>query len=257
MNKPTPEQLKKLERLAKVIDGGDIALLNQVIELDEKLDEIARKTDDAVSVAKETRKMKGDKGERGEKGDTGKNGRDGKDGKRGKDGRDGKDGKRGKDGRDGTDGLNGIDGKDGKDGFIDDATIGYLEDEIKRVEDKIDTLPSKTKETNFGFVIRDVVAGTGVTIDKSDPNRPVVSASASTQNTYETVSKNLDASDATLNYTGDNLTSIDYTNGITKTLNYTGDNLTSVVLSGSTPSGIDLTKTLTYTGDNLTGVAYS
>ena len=74
---------------------------------------------------------------------------------------------------------------------------------------------------------------------------------------FETVSKNLDASGATLNYTGEQLDSIDYANGITKTFNYTGDNLTSVVLSGSTPSGIDLTKTLSYTGDNLTGVAYS
>lgn len=75
--------------------------------------------------------------------------------------------------------------------------------------------------------------------------------------TFETVSKNLDASGATLAYTGDNLTSITYLSGIIKTLNYTGDNLTSVVLSGSTPSGIDLTKTLSYTGDNLTGVSYS
>lgn len=75
--------------------------------------------------------------------------------------------------------------------------------------------------------------------------------------TFETVSKNLDASGATLSYTGDNLTSIVYVNGITKTLNYTGDNLTSVVLSGSTPAGIDLTKTLSYTADNLKGVVYS
>lgn len=74
---------------------------------------------------------------------------------------------------------------------------------------------------------------------------------------FETVSKNLDPSGATLNYTGDQLTSIDYVNGITKTLNYTGDQLTSIVLSGTTPSGIDLTKTLSYTGDNLTGIAYS
>ena len=74
---------------------------------------------------------------------------------------------------------------------------------------------------------------------------------------FETVSKNLSAIDATLNYTGDDLTSIVYTNGITKTLNYTSGNLTSIVLSGSTPGGIDLTKTLSYTGDNLTGISYS
>lgn len=74
---------------------------------------------------------------------------------------------------------------------------------------------------------------------------------------FETVSKNLDASDATLNYTGDNLTSIDYANGITKTLDYTGDNLTSVILSGSTPGGISLTKLLDYTGENITGISYA
>jgi len=74
---------------------------------------------------------------------------------------------------------------------------------------------------------------------------------------YETVSKNLSAVDATLAYTGDVLTSIAYVSGVTKTLTYTGDNLTAVTLSGSTPGGIDLTKTLSYTGDNLTGVTYS
>lgn len=79
-------------------------------------------------------------------------------------------------------------------------------------------------------------------------------------NTFEIVSKNLGAWDSTLNYTGDQLTSIDYTDGVStivKTLNYTGDKLTSLVLSGDTPSGIELTKTLAYTGDKLTGVSYS
>ena len=78
--------------------------------------------------------------------------------------------------------------------------------------------------------------------------------------TFETVNKNLKSWDYALNYTGSNLTSIVYTDGvdtITKTLNYTGSDLTSIVLSGDTPSGIDLTKTLTYTGADLTGVAYS
>lgn len=76
-------------------------------------------------------------------------------------------------------------------------------------------------------------------------------------NSFESVSKNLSASDATLTYSSGNLIEIEYANGITKTLNYTGDNLTSVVLSGSTPGGIELTKTLSYTGSDLTGVAYS
>ncbi len=74
---------------------------------------------------------------------------------------------------------------------------------------------------------------------------------------FETVSKNLSAVDATLSYTGENLTSIAYVSGVTKTLVYTGENLTSIVLSGSTPGGIDLTKALSYTGENLTGITYS
>jgi len=86
----------------------------------------------------------------------------------------------------------------------------------------------------------------------------VAQNSSGSADTFETVSKNLDASGATLEYdVSGNLTSIEYGNGITKTLNYTGTNLTSVVLSGSTPDGISLTKTLSYTGGNLTGVAYS
>lgn len=74
---------------------------------------------------------------------------------------------------------------------------------------------------------------------------------------FETVSKNLDSLDATYNYTSGNLTSILYSNGVTKTFNYTGDQLTSVVLSGSTPGGIELTKTFTYSGDDLIEVEYS
>ena len=91
----------------------------------------------------------------------------------------------------------------------------------------------------------------------STTNRFEPGSGGSSTQSFETVSKNLDASGATLAYTGENLTSITYLNGIIKTLNYTGENLTSVVLSGSTPGGIDLTKTLSYTGDNLTGVSYA
>ncbi len=78
--------------------------------------------------------------------------------------------------------------------------------------------------------------------------------------TFETVSKNLNAYSSTLNYTGDDLTSIVYTKDsetIIKTLNYIGDDLTSIILSGDTPSGIDLTKTLSYVGDNLTNITYT
>jgi len=80
------------------------------------------------------------------------------------------------------------------------------------------------------------------------------------QETYETVSKNLNSWDADFNYSLGNLVSIIYSNGIStinKTFNYTGSDLTSIVLSGDTPSGISLTKTLIYTSGELTGVTYS
>jgi hypothetical protein len=83
---------------------------------------------------------------------------------------------------------------------------------------------------------------------------PGLGASA---DTFETVSKNLSSEDATLHYTGDLLTSIAYSNGITKTFAYGPDGLSTVTLSGAVPGGIDLVKTLVYSAGNLVGVTYS
>ena len=74
---------------------------------------------------------------------------------------------------------------------------------------------------------------------------------------FEAVSKNLSASDATIAYAGDNIGTITYANGIVKTFSYGVDGLETIVLSGATPSGIDLTKTLQYTLGEFTGFAYS
>ena len=75
---------------------------------------------------------------------------------------------------------------------------------------------------------------------------------------FETVSKNLPSSDAIYGYSLDgDLLTIVYSNGVIKTLNYTSGVLTSVVLSGVTPSGIELTKSFTYTASNLVAVTYS
>jgi len=80
-------------------------------------------------------------------------------------------------------------------------------------------------------------------------------------NFYETVSKNLKSYPAVFAYNGSgDLSTITYTvpgGTIVKTFNYTSGDLTSIVLSGSTPAGINLTKTLSYTSGNLTGVTYS
>jgi hypothetical protein len=80
------------------------------------------------------------------------------------------------------------------------------------------------------------------------------------QQSFETVSKNLINYPSALNYTGADLTSIDYTTGggtITKTFGYTAGVLTSITLSGDTPAGIATTKTLGYTAGVLTSINYS
>jgi hypothetical protein len=84
------------------------------------------------------------------------------------------------------------------------------------------------------------------------------SGASGLSDSFESVSANLSAYDNTLSYDVDgNITSIVYSNGVTKTFNYTGTDITSIVLSGSTPSGIELTKTLTYTDGDVTGITYS
>lgn len=74
---------------------------------------------------------------------------------------------------------------------------------------------------------------------------------------FETVSKNLPAANATIAYFGGEIDTITYSNGVVKTFSYGVDGLSMVVLSGSTPGGIDLTKTLTYSAGQLSGFTYS
>ena len=205
---------------------------------------------------------------------------------KGEQGQPGKDGKNGLPGKDGKDGLSGKDGKDGSPGVgldfkWDGTKLGVKKDTDKdfKFQDlkgtsysligtsggatknfRLDSTPVgssliKASKTG-GATLKTLTAGTNVSFTETD-NTIVIN---SVQETFETVSKNIKAWDVTLNYTGGNLTSLVYSYGantITKTLGYTGDLLTSVVLSGNTPSGIDLTKTLIYTGDTLTSINYS
>lgn len=116
----------------------------------------------------------------------------------------------------------------------------------------------------------DVAIESGNTIDTPvtlAPNEITVNIStgegggSQAQVSFETVSKNLEAYDYSLNYNASMISSIVYDLGggqsITKTLNYTADKLTSITLSGDTPDNIELIKALTYTGDSLSAVTYS
>lgn len=129
-----------------------------------------------------------------------------------------------------------------------------IEEKIKEYVDKIKLPEQRVVGYSSLRQLTDVVLDG---IPQDSKGNYILTPQGVTADTFETVSKNLDANGATLNYTGENLTSIEYANGIIKTLAYTGDNLTSITLSGDLPSGIETVKTLSYTGDNLTGIAYS
>lgn len=127
----------------------------------------------------------------------------------------------------------------------------------KKLVAEIDNLRNAPRGVGFG--VSKIIAGAGVSISPSDGRGDVtLNVTGGISNTFETVSANLSAYDATLNYNGSgDITSIVYSNGVTKTFNYTGADITSIVLSGSTPDGIELTKTLSYTDGNVTGITYS
>lgn len=132
-------------------------------KLDEVLDEVKKKEslEYDLSIDEETRKkLKGDKGEKG------------------------KDGKNGKDGVDGKDGINGVDGKDGS-----QDTPAQIVTKIESLKDDarldakaikgLKTLIEKSRPVEIrgvGQVVREIVAGSGVTVDNSNPNYPIVSA---------------------------------------------------------------------------------
>lgn len=121
----------------------------------------------------------------------------------------------------------------------------------------------QNKRVNINLHTGDVQTISGSLVDNTDPQNPIINSpdlSGYVPYTYETTAKNLKSYPYTFNRTGDVLNSIVYTTPtgiITKTFNYSGDNVSSIVLSGDTPSGIDLTKTFNYTGSVLTSITYS
>lgn len=93
-------------------------------------------------------------------------------------------------------------------------------------------------------------------VGQAGAGESVVPYEQSVRKSFETVAKNLDASNAVFNYSSGDLATIIYSNGVTKTMTYTSGDLTKITLSGSTPNGITLNKNLSYTDGDLTGVTY-
>lgn len=85
------------------------------------------------------------------------------------------------------------------------------------------------------------------------------SATGDATDTFESVSKNLASLAFSVARTGDQITSISYSNGVIKTFGYGGPGglPNTITLSGSIPSGIHTIKTIIYTGNKPTGVVYS
>jgi hypothetical protein len=208
-----------------------------------------------------TEDLKGEKGEKGDqgiqgiKGDQGIQGIKGDKGDKGDRGERGLKGDKGADGDNGKAGASGADGEDGRGIEFDvrEDRIGVRyegEDRFRYTE----SLRGKSGSGSRGKSAYEIAVANGFVGTEAEWLESLSGAAPS----FETVSKNLDASDAVLAYDGnDNLTTITYASGVIKTFAYTGDDLTSITLSGSTPDGIDLIKTLTYAGGNLTGVTYS
>ena len=210
---------------------------------------------------------------RGEQGKPGLNGRDGAKGEKGDpgiqglQGLPGKPGERGLQGPAGAPGIDGLDGKDGREIELNKSKthiqwryVGDTEwQDLILLTDLQGPKGERGEKGDKGDRGEKGQKGdTGATGSRGPQGYP--GAPGSSAPSFETVSKNIKAWDAAFEYTGDQLDTITYTNGtdtIVKTFNYTDGKLTSLVLSGNTPSGIELTKTLSYTGDQLTGVGYS
>lgn len=175
MKNLTPQQVKKLKKLAAVLDNGNVAILEHLFELEESIDEKLEKLDGRVpnldAVLASVRGKKGEQGEKGEKGDRGEPGKNGRDGIDGRNGKDGKDGLNGKDGKNGVDGKDGQDGKDGADGHIKDLApqevrdlLELLQDDerlsisaIKDLREELDALKKqKSTVSGGGIVGRDI-----------------------------------------------------------------------------------------------------
>jgi hypothetical protein len=124
-----------------------------------------------------------------------------------------------------------------------------------------DLTDSTNLKTTWNNKQNELISGTNIKTINSESllGSGNIDISGGTENSFETVSKNLKSYPYVLNYNSGELSSIVYTIGgdsITKTFNYSSGVLNSIVLSGDTPSGIDLTKTLNYSSGVLIGVSY-
>lgn len=152
------------------------------------------------------------------------------------------------------------------------AALGFTPENVANKATSL-TSPDNTKypttlavSTGLGTKQDTLVSGTNIkTINGSSilgSGNLVVSGGGGLAEAFETVSKNLKSYDYSIAYTGDLVDEITYNLGgglsIVKSFGYNiDDTVSTIVLSGDTPSGIELTKTFTYTLGKVTSVGYS
>jgi len=146
--------------------------------------------------------------------------------------------------------------------IVDKINALSLDEENKIDASHIKNLPGIKGGRFYGASgIKEVVAGTNITVDNSNVGYPIISATGGLSETFESVSKNLKAYPYEIAYSGGNVSTITYDLGggmsIVKTFGYTSGDVTTVVLSGDTPTGIDLTKTIAYVGGDVDTINYS
>lgn len=142
INNLTPQQLRKLKKLADVIDKGNVAFLEHLFEIEETIDEkiasLEAKIPDVENVVSSVRGKQGKAGDKGERGDKGDKGDKGDTGPAGRDGKDstvaGPQGPKGEKG-DSVVGTAGKDGKDGADGNIKDIAPQEVRDLLELLKD--------------------------------------------------------------------------------------------------------------------------
>lgn len=172
MSNLTPKQEKRLKRISRLLDSGNVAILEHIFELEEQIDEKLQALEEKMpDLSKVLASVKGNDGEKGERGDKGEPGQDGKDGRDGKDGKDGQPGRDGKDGLPGRDGRDGKDGIDGADGHIKDLAPQEVRDllellpegeklaigAIEKLEERLDKLEKRPVSVNGGIIGRNLV----------------------------------------------------------------------------------------------------
>lgn len=130
----TPQDIRKLTKLAAILDKGSIAVLEHLLEMEGTISDLEKKIPDLDAVLKAVKGVPGDVGEKGDKGDKGDRGEKGETGEKGEQGM------TGESGSNGLPGMNGINGEKGETGITGEKGSDGSPDTATQVRDKLESL---------------------------------------------------------------------------------------------------------------------